>query len=188
MLRGTPLFAAREVVEALPIKPGKVRREDYEYERKGTCCLLVAFEPLTGFRMVGVSRQRRGIDYTRFMEKLSAHYREAACIHLAQDNLNTHKAGSFCGSLPAPEAFVLAKRSLFHYTQKKASWLNMVEIEPSVRVRQCLGRHIEHMEELCEAIGPLYRYAMISSVSMLTNNLKRPIPTSWGGPFYCVAL
>ncbi len=152
-----PCVLHGEVVEPLPIKPGKVRREDYEYERKGTCCLLVAFEPLTGFRMVEVSKRRTAADYTRFMEKLSAHYREAECIHLVQDNLNTHKAGSFYGSLPASEAFRLARRFAFHYTPKKASWLNMVEIELSVLVRQCLGRRIGHMEELSEAIGQLVK-------------------------------
>jgi hypothetical protein len=58
-----PCVLHGEVVEALPMKSGKPRRYDYEYERNGTCCLLVAFEPLTGFRMVEVSRQRTAKDY-----------------------------------------------------------------------------------------------------------------------------
>lgn len=152
-----PCVLHGEVVEPLPMASGKARREDYEYARKGTCCLLVAFVPLTGFRMVEVSRQRRGTDYTRFMQQLAAHYREADCIHLVQDNLNTHKAGSFYGSLPAPEAFGLAQHFRFHYTPKKASWLNMAEIELSVLVRQCLGQRIGVMEELAEAIGQLVK-------------------------------
>ena len=143
-----PCVLHGEVAVPLPMKPGRPRREDYEYKRKGTCCLLVAFEPLTGFRMVEVSEQRTGADYTRFMRRLAEHYHGAECIRLVQDNLNTHQAGSFYGSLLAEEAFGLAQRFEMHYTPKKASWLNMVEIELSVLVRQCLQRRIATIEEL----------------------------------------
>lgn len=152
-----PCVLHGDVVEPLAMEPGKPRREDYEYVRKGTCCLLVAFEPLTGFRLVEVSRRRTAEDYTRFMEKLSAHYGQAACIRLVQDNLNTHTAGSFYGSLPAAAAFALAQRFDYHYTPKKASWLNMVELELSVLVRQCLGRRISSEEEMAVEIGQLVK-------------------------------
>jgi hypothetical protein len=42
-----------DVREALPPEPGKARRQDYEYERQGTCNVLLAFEPLTGSGMWG---------------------------------------------------------------------------------------------------------------------------------------
>src|SRR3712207_7821076 len=35
-----------------------VRREDYEYERRGSCSLLAVFEPATGWRRVTASAQR----------------------------------------------------------------------------------------------------------------------------------
>jgi hypothetical protein len=41
-----------EVVAPLPVKAGRAAHFDYEYEREGTACLLVAFEPLTGRRLV----------------------------------------------------------------------------------------------------------------------------------------
>ena len=150
-----PCVLHGEVVQPLPMEPGKPRREDYEYERKGTCCLLVAFEPLTGFRLVEVSKQRTASDYTRFMQQLSAHYAEALCIRLVQDNLNTHTAGSFYKTLAASDAFALAQRFAFHYTPKKASWLNMAELELSVIVRQCLGRRIATQEAMAEEVGQL---------------------------------
>lgn len=152
-----PCVLHGEVVEPLEMKPGKPRREDYEYERKGTCCLLVAFEPLTGFRMVEVSERRTARDYTRFMQKLSAHYTEARQIRLVQDNLNTHTVGSFYGSLPAAEAFALGQRFAFHYTPKKASWLNMAEIELSAIVRGCLGRRISSQEKMEVEVGQLVK-------------------------------
>ena len=152
-----PCLLHGEVVEPLPMEPGTLRREDYEYERKGTCCLLVAFEPLTGFRLVEVSPQRTASDYTRFMQKLAGHYGEALGLRLVQDNLNTHTAGSFYKTLAASEAFALAQRFEVHYTPKKASWLNMAELELSVIVRQCLGRRIASQEEMAEEVGQLVK-------------------------------
>lgn len=150
-----PCVLHGEVVEPLRMRPGTPRREDYEYERRGTCCLLVALEPLTGFRMVEVSERRTAADYTRFMERLAAHYGEAKRIHLVQDNLNTHTAGSFYKHLPAAEAFALAQRFEPHFTPKKGSWLNMAEIEISVIARQCLGRRIASRERMGEEVGAL---------------------------------
>lgn len=152
-----PCILHGEVVEPLEMKPGRVRREDYEYERRGTCCLLVAIEPLTGFRTVEVSKQRTAEDYTRFMRRLAAHYAEAEEIRLVQDNLNTHTAASFYKHLPASAAFTLAQRFQMHYTPKKGSWLNMAEIELSVFARQCLGRRIETIEEMTSEIGQLVK-------------------------------
>ena len=53
-----PVQLLGEVVRPLPMRPGKPRRVDYEYARRGTCSLLVAFEPLTGKHIVETSRQR----------------------------------------------------------------------------------------------------------------------------------
>lgn len=152
-----PCVLHGDVVEPLPMQPGKPERQDYEYERKGTCCLLVAFEPLSGFRMVEVSERRTAGDYTRFMQSVAEHYRGAEQIRLVQDNLNTHTAASFYKHLPPGEAFALAQRFEIHYTPKKASWLNMAEIEISVLVRQCLGRRIESRAEMASEIGQLVK-------------------------------
>ncbi|MGH7927759.1 MAG: IS630 family transposase [Candidatus Binatia bacterium] len=150
-----PCVLHGEVVEPLQMRPGKPHRQDYEYERKGTCCLLVAVEPLTGFRMVEVSKQRTARDYTRFMQKIAKHYKAAGQIRLVQDNLNTHTAASFYKHLPAAEAFALAQHFDVHYTPKKGSWLNMAELEISAMVRQCLGRRIESRERMTDEVGQL---------------------------------
>ena len=152
-----PCVLHSEVVEPLTMKPGSVHKQDYEYKRHGTCCLLVAFEPLTGFRMVEVSRQRTAKDYTRFMQRVAAHYATAKRIRLVEDNLNTHKAASFYKHLPGQEAFALAQRFERHYTPKKGSWLNMAEIEISVLVRQCLGRRIGEEAVLAAEIEQLVK-------------------------------
>jgi DDE superfamily endonuclease len=53
---------------------------------------------------------------------------------------------------PAEQARHLSKKIEFVYTPTHGSWLNMVEIEISVLVRQCLKRRIPDIETLrCEA-------------------------------------
>lgn len=126
----------------IPMKPGRVERQDYHYERHGTCVVLMAVEPLTGHRIVKVTEQKTKKDYAEFMKDLSSHYSDADKIVLVQDNLNTHNPSSFYEVFDAPEAFALSQRFEMVYTPKKASWLNMAEIELSALSKQCLDRRI----------------------------------------------
>ena len=143
-----PVQLLGEVVAPLPMKTGRPARFDYEYERKGTACLLVAFEPLTGRRIVETSRRRTKADYCRFMQHVCELFPQARKVVLVQDNLNTHNASSFYENLPAAEAFALAQSFEMHYTPKKGSWLNMAELELSAISRICLSRRIASVEEL----------------------------------------
>jgi hypothetical protein len=143
-----PVQLLGEVVTPLPMKAGKAVRCDYEYEREGTACLLVAFEPLTGKRIGETSRQRAKADSSRFMQRVAASFPQAEKIVLVQDNLNTHNLSSFYENWPPVEAFALAQRFEMHYTPKKGSWLNMAELELSALSRICLSRRISSIEEL----------------------------------------
>ncbi len=146
-----------EVVAPLPMKAGKPKRVDYEYERGGTCSLLVAFEPLTGRRVVETSQQRTKADYSRFMQRVAASFPQADRIVLVQDNLNTHNASSFYENLPPAEAFALAHRFEMHYTPRHGSWLNIAELELSALSRICLSRRIPSIEELDREIQSLVK-------------------------------
>lgn len=139
---------AQPAVGDQPASAGRPRRESNTYVRQGTACLLVAFEPGTGQRLVEVSARRTGADYCRFMQHLAAHYPQATKIVLVQDNLNTHTDAVFYQHLSAAEARALAARFEVHYTPKNASWLNMVELELSAIARQCLHQRIPTLEEL----------------------------------------
>jgi len=140
------------VLMPIPMKPGRVEREDYHYKRNGTCVVLMAVEPLAGRRMVNVTRQKTKKDYARFMQALSESYPKAERIVLVQDNLNTHNPSSFYEAFPAAEAFALAQRFEMVYTPKKASWLNMAEIELSALSKQCLDRRIAEMRTLTSQV------------------------------------
>lgn len=152
-----PVQLLGEVVSPLPMQAGKPKRVDYQYARHGSCSLLVAFEPLTGKRLVETSQQRTKADYCRFMQRVNALFPQADRIVLVQDNLNTHNAGSFYENLPPEDAFSLAQRFEMHYTPKKGSWLNMAELELSALWRICLSRRIPSMEELDREIQSLVK-------------------------------
>jgi hypothetical protein len=137
-----------DVLVPLPVEPGKPLRQDYHYERKGTCVVLLAVEPLTGKRFVQVRKQKTKKDYADFMTMLSSRYEQARKIVLIQDNLNTHNSSSFYETFPAPEAFALSERFDMVYTPKKASWLNMAEIEFSALSKQCLDRRIDSLSKM----------------------------------------
>lgn len=113
----------------------------------------MAVEPLAGRRVVTITERRTKNDYAEFMKALAASYPDAAKIILVQDNLNTHNPSSFYETFPAAEAFVLAQRFEMVYTPKKASWLNMAEIELSALSKQCLDRRIAKMQTLVAEVG-----------------------------------
>jgi len=136
------------MVEELAMQPGRVSKVDYQYRRRGTCCVLAAVEPRAGRRHVEVHRHRGKREYAYYMKRLASRYPKAQRIILVQDNLNTHGPGCFYEFFPAEQARELARRFELHFTPKKASWLNMAECELSVMGKQCFGRRIPSMSEL----------------------------------------
>lgn len=143
-----PCFLIGDQIEPLAMQTGQVRKEHYAYEKNGSCSLLAAIEPLTGFRLAQVHPRRTKKEYTLFCQALAAEFPQATKIRLVQDNLNTHDISAFYENLPADEAEKLAQRFEFHFTPKSASWLNMIEIEFSALARLCLHRRIPTLEQL----------------------------------------
>jgi DDE superfamily endonuclease len=163
-----PCFLIGEKVEPLVMQSGQVHKEHYAYEKKGSCSLLAAIEPLTGQRIAQLHPQRTKKQYTLFCQELAKAYPEAKKIRLVQDNLNTHNASSYYENLPAEEAFALAQRFEFYYTPKCASWLNMIEIEFSAVVRQCLDRRIPSFKQLEKEV-----------LSLIKERTKKKIKIDW---------
>lgn len=143
-----PCFLIGDQIEPLAMQTGQVRREHYAYEKNGSCALLAAIEPLTGFRLAQVHKRRTKKEYSLFCQALAAEFPQAIKIRLVQDNLNTHGTSAFYENLPADQAQALAERFEFYFTPKSASWLNMIEIEFSALARLCLARRIPTQEQL----------------------------------------
>jgi len=143
---------------ALPAKPGRPRRQDYEYRREGTRNLFLTCEPLRGWRHVAITQRRTQQDFAHQMRWLvDQAYPEAQVVRVVLDNLNTHRAASLYQAFPAPEARRIVKRLEFHHTPKHGSWLNMAEIEFSVLARSCLRRRVPDEATLCREIQALER-------------------------------
>lgn len=139
--------------EPEPMEPGKVRREDYTYEKEGSANIFLACEPLVGKRHLKVTHQRTKIDFAEFIRYiLEECYPEAKKVRLVLDNLNTHKLASLYEAFPAKKARALINRLEIHHTPKHASWLNMAEIEFSILVRQGLQENIATREELVKQV------------------------------------
>ncbi len=135
-----------DIVQPICMEPGQPQRQDYHYKRNGTCVVMIAVEPLSGKRIIEVKKQKTKKDYAMFMKKVEVAYPDAEKIILVQDNLNTHNPSSFYETFSSEDAFRLSQRFQMVYTPKRASWLNMAEIELSALSKQCLDRRLGTME------------------------------------------
>ena len=133
-----------EIRAPLPAEPGVPARYDSEFVRNGTANLFMAFEPLAGWRNVGVTDSRTRRDWAWFVKGLvDGRYKDAEKVVLVMDNLNTHTPASLYDTFPPEEARRIAEKLEIHHTPKHGSWLNMAEIELSVLGRQCLDERME---------------------------------------------
>jgi DDE superfamily endonuclease len=143
-----------ETREPIPMKPGRLARTDYEYERNGTANLFMFFAPLEGWRHVKVTDRRTAVDYAHALKDLAdKHFPKAKKIVLVQDNLNTHKPASLYEAFPPAEARRLVERFEWHYSPKHGSWLNMAESELGALSNQCLDRRIPEQKTLSKEIA-----------------------------------
>lgn len=148
-----PCVLHADTVEPLPMRSGQPARYDYEYERRGTCNLFICFQPQRGWRVTQVTAQRTQTDFAQFLKDLvDVHFPQADVIRIVLDNLNTHTFAALYATFPAVEARRIARKLEFHYTPKHASWLNMVEIELSILVRQSLRQRMPDRGTLTEVV------------------------------------
>jgi hypothetical protein len=138
-----------EEYQPLLIQPGRVQKQDYEYERQPTANIFILFEPPTGKRYIATHTRRKAVDWAQVMKTLSDElYPQAEKIIVVMDNLNTRKLASFYETFEPEKAHRLSQRFEIHYFPRPGSWFNMAEIELSALVRQCLNRRIPDEETL----------------------------------------
>ena len=117
----------------LPMRPGQVERQTYDYRRNGTTTLFAALEIATG-KVVDVCKPRhRHQEFLAFLKQVARAYPRVQ-LHVVADNYATHKH-------PKVKAW-LAKnpRIHLHYTPTGCSWLNLVECFFSIITRQAIRR------------------------------------------------
>ena len=113
--------------------------------------MFCAFEPLAAWRRTWVRPQRTRRDFAAVVRDLcDDRYPAAERVRIVLDDLNTHDAASLYEAFPPAEARRLAARVEFVYTPKHGSWLNMVECEFAVFVRECLENGRRRMATITE--------------------------------------
>lgn len=142
------------VNEPIPIKPGKVAKDDYEYQRAGMANIFMLFDRHRGWRKAKVTDRKTAIDFAECMRELvDTDYPEADVVRVVLDNLCTHHEASLYKAFPPEEARRILRCLEFHYTPKHASWLNMAEIEIGNMNQQCLDRRIGNKELLIDELA-----------------------------------
>lgn len=150
----TPRQLIGEERVPIPAEPGKPKRVDYEYVRNGTANVFMFVDVNRPWRHAKVTDRRTCVDFAECMRELvDEHYPEAELIRVVLDNLSAHSAGALYQAFAPEEARRILDRIEFHFTPKHASWLNMVEIEIGVMVKQCLDRRIPDKATLISEIA-----------------------------------
>lgn len=146
------------------MKPGRCERQDPEYERHGTQCLIANFEVATGqIIQPTISDTRKESDFMQHIEQTIAVDPTGEWIFVV-DNLNTHCSESLVKLVAEKcemniDLGIKGKKGIlksmktrtkflknhdhrirFIYTPKHASWLNQIEIWFSILVNRLLKR------------------------------------------------
>lgn len=124
-------------------RPGRLRRQEFEYIRHGTQALITALDVHTGRVLARCGDRRTQDDLVAFMEEIALAYPSGA-VHVVWDNLNTHRALAVWERFNARHG----KRFVFHFTPLHASWVNQIELLFGIYARRVL-RHASHTSTQC---------------------------------------
>lgn len=144
-----PVQLVKDARESIPGKPGSVKKRDYEYIRAGTANVFCTVEPKGGRHFTYVTKNRKGKEFAKVLNRIACIYSDVEKIHLVMDNLRTHSLKSLTDFYGQEKGNEIWNRFEIHFTPKHASWLDQAEIEIGIYSRQCLGKNrISDIDEL----------------------------------------
>lgn len=144
-----PIQLVKDSRKTISGKPGSIKKRDYEYVRAGTANVFCIVEPKGGRHFTYVTKNRKGKEFAKIMNRISNHYSHVNKIHLIMDNLNTHRLKALVDFYGEKKGNEIWNKFEINYTPKHASWLDQAEIEIGIYARQCLGKNrIGNIDEL----------------------------------------
>lgn len=160
----TGIQALERLHPSLPMLPGHIERQEFEYRRHGTQCLIANLDVATGQLIApSIGPTRTEADFAAHIaqtiqtdpqaswifvtDQLNTHQSEAL-VHLIaeqcgiQEDLGIKGKSGYLASMSTRAAFLsnTSHRIRFVYTPKHSSWLNQIEIWFSILVRRLLSR------------------------------------------------
>jgi len=160
----TGIQALERLYPSLPMQPGHVEREEFEYHRHGTQSLIANLDVATGQIVASsIGPTRTEADFAAHIIQTLRTDPHAAWIFIT-DQLNTHQSETLVrlvaaqcdiqeelgikgksghlASMSTRAAFLSdpTHRIRFVYTPRHSSWLNQIEIWFSILVRRLLSR------------------------------------------------
>ena len=115
-----------------PATPGRAARQEFEYVRHGTACLMAALDVHTGEVLATDAVRNDAASFIGFLEQIDAAVPTELEVHLVLDNGGSHIARATKAWLAQHPRFVV------HHTPRHASWLNQVELFFSILTRRLL--------------------------------------------------
>jgi hypothetical protein len=149
-----PVQLLKDRYEAIEMKPGSVKKEDFQYVRNGVCSIFMFSAPHLGWRHVDACERRTKVDWAHQIDYLvNTVFAGKKKVRLVLDNLNTHGLGSLYEAFSPVKARSIAERLELHFTPKHGSWLNIAEIELAALSVQCLSRRVGDLEVLRDELA-----------------------------------
>ena len=131
----TSIQARRRIAPGTPPGPGKTRRVEFEYERKGALAYMAAWD-VRRAKVFGLCVSATGIESFRHLVDLvmsQEPYRSARRVFWITDNGSSHRGESAVQRLAQWH-----RNAVQVFTPVHASWLNQVEIYFSIIQRKAL--------------------------------------------------